>query len=134
MKNKSSGMAFLLGFLLIIISLWYFFDSVRITVNTHGYITHYMRYNLNYNISNNSSMGIIFVPFIIGIICIVYKYNRFNLCIVIFGIFIIVSEMLSNLRFHLYMKSSHLLLLFTMFSIGVGIMFKNRNFSHEEEV
>lgn len=110
---------FLIGFILSATSLYFFFDSVRV-VSGFGVFTGFFHQHGGF-----SSIGVVFVPFLLGIISLFYDSSKkWAWWLLYSGIGVIVIEMLSRVRFAMNMKSSHLLILITLFGAGVGIMLK----------
>lgn len=118
---------FAVGFVLTMTSLWFLFDSVRVSTGGHGFISGAIHdsFNPSYHGGNaySASMGLIFVPFIIGVISIVYSNSKkWSWYLTWSGLAVIVVEMLSRIRFMMNVKSSYLILVMLMFSVGAGLM------------
>ena len=124
--DKPSGIPLLLGIALTCLALWLVFDSVRVTSGC-GWLTGMMGgYGGNMNGSGwmglGASTGIVFVPFIAGIIAIFYNFKaKWAYWLSGIGIAVILVEMLSRIRFVFNMKSSHLLLMLGMLAAGLGL-------------
>ena len=72
-----------------------------------------------------TSMGIIFVPFVIGVALMFYNAeSKLGLWLLWGGLGVIVVEILSRIRFHFDMKTSHLLLILGLFGAGVGLILR----------
>lgn len=82
-----------------------------------------------------TSMGIIFVPFFIGVIALFYDARMVWAWILTWiGVAIIVIEIVSRLRFFYEMKSSSFILMIVMFAAGAGLMLRSyRELPGEEE-
>ena len=75
---------------------------------------------------NTTSMGIVFLPFMIGVIALFYNGKmRWGWVVTWIGVAIIVIEILSRIRFLIQIKTSHLLILFVTFAAGVGMMLQS---------
>ena len=129
MKNNN----FFFGSALTIISLWFLFDSVRVSSGGHGAITGFIHQRMN-NGFETASMGLIFVPFVLGIISLIYtEGKKWTWFLTFSGISIILIEMLSRIRFLMNIKSSYLIIIFIMFSIGLGLILKSTLTKEKEE-
>ena len=114
----------------VIGSLWFLLDSVRVSSGGHGCFSHYMRVQ-NYE---TASMGLIFVPFILGIIALVYTSGKWWSWFLMWsGIGVIVIEMLSRIRFMMNIESSYLILVFILFAVGTGLMLKSNGEKDEKD-
>jgi hypothetical protein len=130
---------FLFGFLLCAVSLWFFFDSVKVGTSHHGMFSGAVRGMRGgggggMGMMETTSMGIIFVPFFIGVIMLFYNSKlRTGWALTSIGIAIIVIEVLSRLRFHYDMKLSSLILMFVMFAAGAGLILRSyKDFALED--
>lgn len=113
---------FWFGLILTICSLWFFMDCVRVKSGGHGIFSSYLHVQ-NFE---TTSMGMIFVPFICGIVFLVYSNGkRWSWYLTWSGLAVIVIEMLSRIRFMMNVKSSYLILVILMFSVGVGLMLQS---------
>ena len=107
-----------IGMLLAGLALYFLFDSVH--VGTHGPGLMGMMMG-----GSSSSMGIIFVPFVIGVALLFYNAeSRLGQGLLWGGLGVIVVEILSRIRFHFDMKTSHLLLILALFGAGVGLILR----------
>ena len=72
--------------------------------------------------SLTTSTGIIFIPFIIGVVAIAYNtkaiWPRF---LTGAGILMLIVEMFSRIRFLFNIKTSSLLLMLGLFAVGIGL-------------
>ena len=106
-----------IGIALTCLGLWLLFDSVRVT-SGYGWFSGYMRGWW----STTTSTGIIFVPFILGVIAIFYDFNaRWAYWLTGLGILVVLLEMLSRIHFEFNIKSSHMLLMLALFAAGLGL-------------
>ncbi len=121
---------FVVGFALAASSLWFFFDSVLVTSGGVGWITSQLSAfrgpSANAGPWQTASMGIIFIPFVCGIVALFIDASKtWAWYLTYFGIFILVVEILSRLQFVFSMKTSHLLLMLAAFAAGTGLMFRS---------
>lgn len=106
----------LLGF-----GLYFLLDSVRVVSGDFGAFSGMMNYNGGMGVT--TSMGIIFVPFIIGAAVLFYDAaKKWAWGLAGFGLLVIIVEILSRVRFVLNMKTTQLLLIFVMVSAGAGLL------------
>ena len=107
-----------IGMILAGLALYLFFDSVH--VGTHGLGLMGMMMG-----GSTTSMGIIFVPFVIGVILLFADAaNKLGSWLLWGGLSLIVVEILSRIRFEFNMKTSHLLLILALFGAGVGLILR----------
>jgi hypothetical protein len=119
--NGGTG-KFLTGFLLAGLATWFFLDSVLVTAGT-GWLSGAMPFGWW---GTTTSTGFLFLPFAIGVIALFYDARKtWAWGLMYLGLAIIVIEILSRVRFMMQMKTSHLLLLITVFAAGVGLMLQS---------
>lgn len=124
-KDDNAIGMFGLGFILTMVSLWFLFDSVRVSTGGHGLVSGMLYSQFRGGTFETASMGLIFVPFILGVIALVYSAaQRWAWILTWSGIGIIVVEMLSRVKFLMNMKSSYLLLVMALFAVGAGLMLR----------
>ena len=118
---------FCIGLALSVAGAWFFFDSVRVWTEPMGGLVSGM-----FNRAGvpggwqTASMGIIFAPFFIGVICLFYDARQtWAWGLAIAGVLILVVEILSRIRFHLDMKTTYLLLQLGMIAAGAGLMLRS---------
>jgi len=129
---------FLIGFLMSVVALWFFFDSVLVTSRDMGLFSGMMggrgRGGGGHGGGGGggagwrttTSMGILFVPFLLGTIVLFYNSRiKWAWWLMWIGIAILVIEILSRIRFMLQMKTSHLLGMFLLFAAGAGMMLRS---------
>lgn len=117
---------FFCGFVLSAASLYFFFDSVRVTAGGHGLITGAIHAPFRGGTFETSSMGLIFVPFFLGVMALFYDSKpKWAWALMYSGLGILVIEMLSRVRFAMSLKSSHLLILMALFAAGAGMMIRS---------
>lgn len=123
---KQTKGKFEIGFILTMVSTWLLFDSVVVSAGGHGLISGVMHNQFHNTGFRTASMALIFIPFVLGMISLVYTSGKWWSWVLTWsGIGIIVIEMLSKIRFVMNMKSSYLMLVFIMFSVGTGLMLKS---------
>ena len=70
-------------------------------------------------------MGILFVPFFIGLVALFYNARlKWGWVLFWVGLAIVIIEMVSRLRFRFDMKSSHMMMMIVMFAAGAGLALK----------
>jgi uncharacterized protein len=122
---------FMSGFALAAGSLWFFFDSVLVTSGGVGWVTSLVQ-SMHGQPSGamggwqTASMGIIFIPFVCGVIALFYDASKsWAWYLTYFGIFVLVVEILSRIQFVFSMKTSHLMLMLGAFAAGTALMFRS---------
>jgi len=127
--TDGGGGKFLLGLALAGVSLYFFFDSVLVSTDGGGALSGLMRGGRGGRgggMWNTTSMGIIFLPFFIGLVALFYDAKkRWAWIVTWIGLAIIVIEMLSRIRFIIQSKSSHLLIMMVVFAAGAGLMLQS---------
>ncbi|MDA1141784.1 MAG: hypothetical protein O3B01_24740 [Planctomycetota bacterium] len=114
---------FAFGFILAAAGAYLFVDSVRV-VSGHGIFGGMMgRIGMG---GTTTSMGLIFVPFFIGVILLFYNSDwKLGWSLAGLGLIIIVVEILSGIRFYMNIKVSHMLMLLIMMAGGCGMMLRS---------
>ena len=111
------------GLILLGMGVYLFLDSVRVVSDQFGSMSGLM--NRRGGMGQTTSMGIIFVPFIIGAAILFYDATKkWAWWLAGGGLVIIVIEILSRIRFQLNMKTTSLLLIFIMIAAGAGLLAK----------
>lgn len=109
------------GLCLLGLGLYLLLDSVRVVSGDFGALSGMM--NRRGGMGETTSMGLIFVPFIIGSAVLFYDAaKKWAWGLAGFGLLIIVIEILSRIRFVLNMKTTSLLLIFVMMAAGAGLL------------
>jgi hypothetical protein len=125
---------FFIGLGLTALAVYLFFDSVRVTTGG-GWISGMFR-GRGGGMWETTSMGLIFVPFLIGVIALFYDAaQKWAWWLMNIGLAIIVIEVLSRVRFLMNTKLSHLLGMLVLFAAGVGLMlrsYKAQGSSHSD--
>lgn len=116
--GSSGGLGlFAAGAALSAVSAWFFVDSVRVTTfNGGGWLSGII----------GSSTGIVFLPLAVGIIGLFFDARKVWPWIVTgIGAVILGIEIVSQMRFFMNMKLSHLLILMISFFGGVGMVLRS---------
>ena len=122
---------FIFGAILAIVGIYLFFDSVRVTTDMgiiagalggrggrHG--------GGGIGLRQTTSMGIIFVPFIISVAALFYDARmRWAWWLLYIGIAVISVEVLSMIRFRMETKLTLLLGMMFLFASGCGLMLRS---------
>lgn len=120
---------FFLGLLLSALGVYLFFDSVRVTTAAgliSGMLGGGRRGGGGGGMWETTSMGIIFVPFLIGVIALFQDSKRqWAWWILYLGLAVISIEILSRIRFFMSTKLTHLLGMMVLFAAGVGLMLRS---------
>ena len=79
-----------------------------------------------HGIWETTSMGIVFVPFFIGVIALFYNAKwRWAWGLTYLGLAVLAVEIFSRVRFILNAKTTHLLGMIVLFAAGVGLMLRS---------
>jgi len=118
---------FVLGFALSMLALYLFFDSVRVTTSGFGWVSGAFRSgHRTGGFWDTSSMGIVFVPFFIGVVALFYdSAMKWAWWLMWGGLGVIVLEIFSRLHFLFSMKTTHLLGMIVLFAAGAGLMIRS---------
>ena len=127
---------FLGGIALFIAGLYFFLDSVRVTSGQYGAISGMIgggRRGME-----TTSMGIVFLPFLIGIGVLFYDSSkRWGWWLSGSGLIMLVIEMVSRIHFTMNIKTSTFLLIFCFMAAGAGLatrgLLMNRKREREEK-
>ena len=108
------------GLILVALGMYLLLDSVRVQSGQYGWVSGMIgrgRHGLE-----TTSMGIVFVPFLIGVGVLFYDATKkWAWWLAGLGLVVVVVEILSRIRFVLDMKTSHLLLILVMVAAGAGM-------------
>ena len=121
----------MLGLVLAGASLYFLFDSVQVTTRGGGWISGGIRGMRGGGgggggMGQTTSMGIVFMPFLIGLIALFYDASKkWAWAVTWIGLAIIVIEILSRIRFLMQMKTSHLMIMFVTFAAGAGLILQS---------
>ncbi len=115
-----------LGLLLFGLGLYLFLDSVKVTSAPYGWISDRMGGGGGRGMGETTSMGIIFVPFLAGIVILFFDAEKkWAWWLTGLGLAVIAIEILSRIRFILEMKTTHLLLVLGMIAAGAGLILRS---------
>ncbi len=111
------------GLILVALGLYLFLDSVQVTSAPFGAISGRLGGAGRGGMWETTSMGIIFVPFLAGIVVLFFDaQKRWGWWLAGIGLAIICIEILSRVRFQMVIKTTHLLLLLGMVAAGAGLL------------
>lgn len=117
---------FLIGFGLSALALYLFFDSVHVSTGDLGLFTGLARRHAGGGLWETTSMGLLFVPFFIGVLALFYDSRmKWAWGLMWFGVAVLVIEILSRIRFLLNMKTTHLLGMLVLFAAGAALMIRS---------
>jgi len=120
---------FLMGFGLAALAVYLFFDSVQVMTGGSGMMSGMLRGRGgggNGGMGQTTSMGILFVPFFIGIFALfVNSRQKWAWGLTYLGIAILAIEIVSRIQFHVNSKLTHLLMMLTLFAAGCALMFRS---------
>ena len=137
--EKSSGGTeggleqFLIGLCLAGAATYFFFDSVYMSTQGFGFFSGMIGNRFgggggggHGGMLETTSMGIIFVPFGIGLFCLFVNASRkWAWWVTWIGLAIIVIEMLSRIKFLMTIKTSHFMIMLVVFLFGCALMFRS---------
>lgn len=119
MKMFVSGMA-MAG-----VATYLFFDSVRVSTVHHGMVSG-MIGGRNGGMMGTTSMGIVFVPFFLGVFSLFVDAKRkWAWGLTYLGIALLAVEVFSRMRFIIDTKLTHMLIMLTLFAAGCALMFRS---------
>lgn len=116
---------FLLGLLMTVVGLWFFFDSVRIVGGHHGFFSGMIGRGRGGMVGQTTSMGIVLVPLFAGVVALFFDAKKkwaWGLTWV--GLFILIVEIISQFRPHFNVKGTHMIILLVLVAGGFGLMLK----------
>jgi uncharacterized protein len=117
---------FTIGFVVSIVSLFFFFDSVHVTTRGQGLLTGMLYRGLGEGGFGTASMGLVFFPFFLGVLALFYDARpAWAWYLMWAGLGILVIEILSQLTFAFNLRASYLLLVLAAFAAGVGLMLRS---------
>ncbi len=116
---------FAIGFVLAGLAVYLFLDSVIVSTGL-GLIAGGMHGILGGLMGSTTSSGLVFLPFFIGVTALFYNaQQRWGWTVMYLGIAIIAVEILSQIRFLIQMKVSHLLGIIVLLAAGTGLMLRS---------
>jgi hypothetical protein len=114
---------FAVGFGLMALAVYLFFDSVKVSTGM-GFMSGWGHGRSG--MLETTSMGIIFLPFLIGVIVLFYDAaKKWAWWLVYLGLGVIAIEIFSRIRFLMTMKTTHLLGMIVLFAAGMGLMLRS---------
>lgn len=123
---------FFIGLCLAGLAAYLFFDSVRMSSGSHGFVSGLLAGRGGVGGRwETTSMGIVFVPFAIGVFSLFVDASRkWAWWITYIGLGVVTLEILSRVRFLIEMKTSHFFLMLILFLFGCALMFKSYRETH----
>ena len=116
---------FFCGLALSLGGLYLLFDSVYVSTGA-GIFSQLMGRNSGHGMGSTTSMGVLFLPFVIAVVGLFYDVNSKWAWILLFvGVGILGIEFLSHIRFVMRMKLTHLLMMLFAFAAGLGLMLRS---------
>ncbi len=116
---------FLIGALMTIAGVWFFFDSVKFTSGHMGLISGGISRGRGGGLMETTSMGIVLVPLFAGIVALFFDARkRWAWVLTLVGIVILGVEVVSRFRPVMALKGTHLFLLIILIAGGLGLMFR----------
>ena len=113
------------GFLLSGTGLYFLFDSINVRGDGPGIISGSLHGAPGMGGWSTASMGVIFVPFFLGVAALFYDSSRrWAWGLFWGGLAIIAVEVLSRVRFEFGMKTTQLLIILGLIAAGAGLMMK----------
>lgn len=111
------------GIVLLGVGLYMLLDSVRVTSGGHGLLSGAI--GRGGYLFETTSMGIVFLPFILGVIALFYdSQKKIGWWLSGLGVAVLLVEIFSRIRFILDMKTTHLLMILVLIAAGAGLMLK----------
>ncbi len=127
---------FIGGAILAAAGLYFLLDSIHMTSGNAGAISGGMRQMMGGagggGMWTTTSMGVLFVPFVIGVAILFYDASkRTGWVLTVLGLAIIIIEALSRIRFVYDIKTTHALLILVMIAAGTGLILRSLKDSGE---
>lgn len=111
------------GLVLLGVGLYLLLDSVKVVSGGFGWFSGMGHRG---GMGETTSMGIIFVPFLIGVATLFFDASKkWAWWLSGLGLAIIIIEIFSRIRFVMAVKTTHLLLILIMIAAGAGFLFKS---------
>lgn len=134
-RDDQAGIFWILGYVLVGLSAWLFFDSTKMTTLTFGYVSGLLPRG---GFWDTSSMAIIFTPLLGGLLWFIYNIiaganTKWAKTLSWTGLAIVAIEALSRVRFHMAMKTSFFLLLVLMLATGLAMLLRARILNRHEK-
>ncbi|WP_283433337.1 hypothetical protein [Neorhodopirellula lusitana] len=116
---------FFVGMLLAIAGVYLFFDSVRVSTGHSGLLSGMLGARRG-GMMETTSMGIVFVPFFLGVFSLFVDATRkWAWLLTYVGIALLGIEVISRVRFIMDTKLTHLLGMLVLFAAGCALMFRS---------
>ena len=118
---------FAIGLVLAVVALYLFLDSVKVTTAGYGLISGaFGGGGRGGGLWETTSMGIVFVPFFIGVVALFYDHKMlWARWLTGIGIAVIVVEIVSRVHFLMTMKTTHFLGMIVLFAAGLALMLRS---------
>ncbi len=117
---------FTVGLVLAALGTYLFFDSVKVTTAPTGLLSGLMGGGHRGGLWETTSMGILFVPFFIGVIALFYDATkRWAWGLTTLGLVVLAIEIFSRIHFLMTAKTTHFLGMIVLFGAGVGLMLRS---------
>ena len=123
--NEGGTPSFLMGggAVLLGAGLYLLLDSVRVVSGDFGAVSGMM--HRRGGMGETTSMGIIFVPFLIGVGVLFFDAKkRWAWVLSGLGLAVLIVEILSRIRFRIDTKVTHLMMILVMIAAGAGLLTK----------
>lgn len=131
--SQGGEVKFLVGIVLSLLGLWFFFDSVRFTTGNPGLISTALQQGRGGvsgagggpGLWQTTSMGIVLVPLFIGVVALFFDVRRVWAWVVTWiGVGILLIEIVSRFRPEFHVKGSHAILMLVLIAGGLGLMLR----------
>lgn len=118
---------FFFGLAMAVAGVYFFFDSVRVMTGQAGVFSGAMGGGSGRGrMMDTTSMGILFVPFFIGVFSLFVNARRkWAWWLTYLGLGILAIEILSRIRFIIDTKLTHMLGMFVLVAAGCALMFRS---------
>ncbi len=118
---------FFFGLAMTVGGIYFFFDSIRVTTGQAGWLSGAIGGGAGRGrIMDTTSMGILFVPFFLGVFSLFVDARRkWAWWLTYFGLAVLAVEVLSRIRFIIDTKLTHLLGMFVLVAAGCAFMFRS---------
>lgn len=115
---------FLIGAVMTLAGLWFFFDSVQITSGHGGWISNALG-GRGGGWPQTTSTGAVLLPLLAGIIALFFDArSTWGWVLTGVGLIVLLIEMVSRFRPVFSLKATHFIILLVLFGGGIGLMLK----------
>lgn len=122
-EPDNGPMHFVGGVVLFGLGIYLLLDSVRVTSGGNGWVSGAI--GRGGHMLETTSMGIVFVPFVLGVISLFYDaQKKIGWWLSGLGLAVLLVEIFSRIRFILDMKTTHLLMILMLIAAGAAFMLK----------